>query len=148
MDDTNLIRQLRGDEGVEPCVYLDHLGFSTIGVGRLVDERKPGAGLRPVEIDFLLRNDIEDRKNALAARIPWFRGLDPVRQGVLLNMAFQLGTDGLLGFKNTLELVRRGDFIGAARGMLASKWAGQTPERAHRMAEQMRSGSWAFAPGT
>jgi len=46
----NLKRQLRGEEGVEPCVYKDHLGFDTIGIGRLVDKRKPGAGLRPSEM--------------------------------------------------------------------------------------------------
>jgi lysozyme len=145
--DTNLTRQLRGDEGVEPCVYKDHLGFDTIGVGRLVDKRKAGAGLRPVEIDFLLKNDIEDRKTRLAARLPWFPGLDPVRQGVLLNMSFQLGMDGLLGFVNTLALVQRGDYAGAAVNMLKSLWAQQTPERAHRMAEQMRGGVWQYARG-
>jgi lysozyme len=142
-----LTRQLKGDEGVKPQAYQDHLGFWTIGVGRLVDTRKPGSGLRPEEITFLLNNDIDDRINALGRRLPWFLQLDAARQGVLLNMSFQLGVDGLLGFKNTLRLVERGDYGQAADNMLLSKWAQQTPERARRMAEQMRSGQWQYAEG-
>lgn len=143
-----LTRQLRGDEGVKATVYKDHLGYDTIGVGRLVDSRKPGSGLRPSEIDFLLQNDIDDRIEALTRRLPWFQNLDDARRGVLLNMSFQLGVDGLMAFKNTLAMVESADYMGAARNMLQSKWATQTPERAARMAEQMRSGRWQFAKGT
>lgn len=145
---TELTRQLRGDEGVKAQAYQDHLGYWTIGVGRLVDARKPGSGLRPHEIDFLLRNDIDDRIEALTRRLPWFQNLDPARQGVLLNMSFQLGVEGLLGFKNTLRLVEQGEYARAAENMLLSKWAKQTPERAERMADQMRTGQWQYAEGT
>jgi lysozyme len=142
---TELSRQLKGDEGVKPCVYQDHLGFWTIGVGRLVDGRKKGAGLRPDEITYLLNNDIDDRINALTKALPWFQDLDDARKGVLLNMAFQLGTEGLLGFERTLALIRDGKYENAAAAMLQSKWAQQTPARAKRMADQMRSGLWQFA---
>jgi lysozyme len=144
---SELARQLKGDEDVRPCVYKDHLGFDTIAVGRLVDSRKPGAGLRPDEITYLLNNDIDDRIDALMRRLPWFQNLDDVRKGCLLNMAFQLGTDGLLGFKNTLALIRDGKYAEAAEAMLLSRWAEQTPARAKRLSEQMRSGQWQFAPG-
>lgn len=143
----NLVRQLNGDEGRKPCVYQDHLGFWTIGIGRLVDARKPGAGLRPKEMDYLLTNDIEDRVQQLTSRIPWFISLDEARQGVLLNMSFQLGVEGLMGFKNTLELVRQGKYVEAAAGMMQSKWATQTPERTKRLSDQMAAGVWQFAPG-
>jgi lysozyme len=137
-----LIKQLRRDEGDKPTVYSDHMGFQTIGVGRLVDARKVGAGLRPDEVSYLLNNDIDDRIDALMRKLPWFQNLDDVRKGVLLNMAFQLGTDGLLKFVNTLAIVRAGDYTRAATAMLQSLWAKQTPERAQRLAEQMRTGVW------
>lgn len=139
-----LTKQLRIDEGVKPQAYQDHLGYWTVGVGRLIDARKPGSGLRPSEIDMLLQNDIDDRIEALTRRLPWFQNLDDARKGVLLNMAFQMGVEKFMGFKNTLALVERGDYMGAARNMLLSKWADQTPERANRMAEQMRTGRWQF----
>jgi lysozyme len=141
---SELIRQLRGDEGVIPHAYPDHLGYLTIGVGRLIDKRK-GGGLRPDEISYLLNNDIDDRIEQLTRRIPWFQNLDDARRGVLLNMSFQMGVDGLLGFANTLELVRQGKYENAAHAMGQSLWAKQTPERAKRMAEQMRTGLWNYA---
>lgn len=137
-----LTEQLRRDEGVKPAAYQDHLGYWTIGVGRLIDSRKPGAGLRPDEIDYLLRNDIADRVAALQKALPWFDRLNDARRGVLVNMAFQLGTAGLLGFKSTLALVERGKYAEAADQMLKSKWATQTPARAKRLAEQMKTGEW------
>lgn len=138
-----LTAQLRRDEGQRPLAYQDHLGYWTIGVGRLIDSRKPGAGLRPDEIDYLLRNDIADRVEALQKALPWFAKLDQARQGVLINMAFQLGTDGLLAFRQTLGLVRDGKYAEAAVQMLKSKWAtSQTPERAHRLSQQMKTGEW------
>lgn len=144
---SELTRQLRGDEGVKATVYKDHLGYDTIGVGRLVDPRKPGSGLRSHEIDFLLQNDINERIDQLMRRLPWFQDLDDVRKGVLLNMSFQLGVEGLLGFKNTLAMVERGDYLKASEGMLQSLWARQTPERAKRMAVQMKTGEWQYAKG-
>ena len=137
-----LTEQLRRDEGTKATAYQDHLGFWTIGVGRLIDSRKPGAGLRPDEIDYLLRNDINDRVQALTKALPWFLALDEARRGVLVNMAFQMGTAGLLGFKSTLALVAAGKYAEAAEQMIKSKWATQTPARAKRLAEQMKTGEW------
>lgn len=143
------MRQLRGDEGERPTVYKDHLGFYTIGVGRLVDGRKRGAGLKPHEIAFLLNNDIDERIDALTRALPWFQNLDDARKGVLLNMSFQMGVEGLLKFERTLALVRDGKYENAAHAMLQSLWAReQTPERAQRMADQMRTGQWQYAPGS
>lgn len=144
-----LTRQLRLDEGVEPCAYTDSRGYLTIGVGRLVDRRRGrGAGLRLSEIDFMLANDIADRLKQLTKRLPWFADLDEARRGVLLNMAFQLGVEGLMTFTETLALVHAGEYAKAAEEMLDSTWATkQTPARAQRMAKQMATGVWQFQDG-
>lgn len=132
--------ELRGDEGYEECVYKDSLGFYTIGIGFLVDPRKKGAGLRPEEISFILKNRIGLIARELDLKLSWWRTLNPDRQRILLNMAFQMGVDGLLGFKNTLAMVKAGDFNSAADGMLHSLWAQQTPKRAKRLSDRMRAG--------
>ncbi len=67
---------------------------------------------------------------------------DP-RISVLLSMGYQMGLDGLALFNNTLAAMGAGSWDAAAAGMLASKWAKQTPNRAKRHAEQMRTGKWA-----
>jgi lysozyme len=59
-------------------------------------------------------------------------------------MAFQMGTAGLFAFTNTLSLIELGLYEEAAANMLKSKWATQTPARAKRLSEQMRTGNWVW----
>lgn len=136
-----LTRQLTRDEGEILHVYQDDLGYWTLGIGRLVDKRK-GGGITSEEAAYLLSNDIDRKQAELVKRLPWVATLDEARFGVLCNMAFQMGVDGLIGFKTTLGLVRDGKYEEAAEQMLKSKWATQTPERAKRLSEQMKTGQW------
>ena len=133
--------QLKRDEGEVLHAYQDHLGFWTIGIGILIDKRK-GGGLRPEESEFIFRNRLKLLDAELANRLPWISKLDPARKGVLINMAFQMGVAGLLGFKNTLALIQSGKYQDAAKAMLQSKWATQTPARANRLSRQMETGIW------
>lgn len=141
MDQALTIKQLREEEGEVLHAYQDHLGFWTIGVGRLIDKRK-GGGLTKEESAYLLANDIAKVEQELDSRLSWWRTINDARQAVLLGMAFQMGIGGLLGFKNTLKMIQAGDWQGAANGMLSSLWARQTPSRARRMSDQMRTGEW------
>ena len=104
-----LAEMLEKDEGRVRHAYQDHLGFWTIGVGRLIDQRK-GGGLSDDEIDLLLTNDIKRKTAEVAKALPWISGLNGARQAVLVGMAFQMGTEGLLKFKNTLAMVQAGDY--------------------------------------
>lgn len=133
--------QIKKDEGCVLYAYDDHLGYSTIGYGRLIDRRK-GGGISQDEAEYLLNNDIDRVLDELSWKLSWYDTLDDARQAVLLNMAFQLGVAGLLKFKNTLAYIEAGDYENAAANMLKSKWATQTPARAKRMADQMRTGQW------
>jgi lysozyme len=136
-----LLRQLQRDEGFKDHAYQDHLGYWTIGFGRLIDERK-GGHITLEEGLFLLNNDIDNKTEELLKRLPWVNDLDDARKGVLVNMAFQIGVDGLLKFKNTLELIKNGKYKEASDAMLDSLWAKQTPNRASRLSAQMKTGEW------
>jgi lysozyme len=85
---------------------------------------------------------VDTRIKALEAAFPWFKGMDEARKGVLVNMSFQMGVEGLKAFKNTLASVANGLYEKAAAQMLESLWASQTPERAKRLSEQMLTGEW------
>lgn len=137
----SLTEQLIAEEGEVLHAYKDHLGYLTIGVGRLIDPAK-GGGISKDESRYLLSNDIDDRIKKLTALLPFFKDLNEARQGALLNMAFQMGTDGLMNFKLTLTSISKGLYDEAASRMLQSKWATQTPARAKRVAEQIRTGEW------
>lgn len=140
---SNLIKQLTEEEGVILHAYEDHLGYLTIGIGRLIDERR-GGGLSIDEANYLLTNDIIEKTDEVENAIPFFNTLNDPRKAVLIGMAFQMGTAGLLKFTNTLKLIQLGKYKEAGRGMLRSLWARQTPERAKRMAKQMETGEWVF----
>ncbi len=134
-------QQLRDEEGEKLYAYQDHLGYWTIGVGILIDKRK-GGGLRKEESDFILRNRIRLQTAEVEKALPWSKDLDEPRKAVLVGMAFQMGLDGLLGFKNTLKMIERRQYKEAGAGMLNSLWAKQTQARAKRMAKQMETGQW------
>ena len=137
----DLKSQLLREEGAESCAYQDSLGYWTIGVGRLIDSRK-GGGLSPDEIDFLLENDIKTKTREVLLALPWASKLSEPRLGVLINMAFQLGIEGLLRFHRMLGSVEDGQYSEAVMEMLDSLWAQQTPKRAARLAKQMLTGEW------
>ena len=77
---------------------------------------------------------------ALDAQIPWWRRLSDPRQDVLAQMAYQLGTRGLMNFRKALAAMQSQQWALAAAEMLDSSWAIQTPERAARLAQQMHDG--------
>lgn len=136
-----LTAQLRRDESEVLHAYPDSEGFWTLGVGRLIDARK-GGGISAAESAYLLANDIQECLDDLDRRLPWYRQLDVARQGVLVNMSFQLGIDGLCAFKNSLGHIQARRWQQAHDALLDSLWAKQTPERAKRLATQMLTGEW------
>ncbi len=142
MISTELItRRLIADEGEVLHAYPDHLGYLTIGVGRLIDERK-GGGITQDESRYMLRNDIARRVAECEQRFDWWLTLDAVRQQVIVCMAFQLGTDGVAKFAKMCAALRQRDYAAAADEMVDSDWHEQTPARCERMASVMRSGVW------
>lgn len=127
-------------EGRIPYAYSDSLGYLTIGIGHLIDQRK-GGRLPDAIIDALFEHDLHEHANELFALLPWVRDLDPVRQAVLIDMFFNMRR-GLLGFKETLRHLEAGSWDAAAAAMLESKWATQVKTRATRLATMVRSGEW------
>jgi lysozyme len=135
----SLREQLIRDEGQVLYVYADSLGYQTIGVGRLVDQRR-GGGISAAESAYLLDNDLNRIRAEVKVALPWTVELDEVRRDVLHAMTFQMGIKAFLLFKTTLHLVKSARWRGAADQMLLSQWAKQTPARAARLARQMEIG--------
>jgi len=129
--------QLLKHEGLKLKPYRCPAGKLTIGVGRNLEAN----GISQKEAFILLENDILRCESELLDEIPEvYSGLNDNRKLVLLNLCFNLGITGLLGFKNTLAFVGAGDFERAANGMFASKWAKQVGVRSIELSELMRKG--------
>lgn len=137
---TILDHDLDGDEGTVAYMYLDSLGFATIGRGILIDKRK-GGKLLPEEIAFINQNRI-----ALilrdCQREPWYPAVasDPVRLAAVMNMQFQMGEQADEKFANSFAAIARKDWKAAAAGMRQSLWYKQTPKRAERVIKMIETG--------
>jgi lysozyme len=123
------------DEGDSPTLYKCTAGKWTIGVGRNLDD----VPLAKHERMYLLESDIS-RLITNAQIHDIIVNIDPVRQAVILDMAFNLGIKGLLKFKGMLEALKSGDYTTASLEMLDSRWATQVGHRATRLAYMMKSG--------
>lgn len=136
MNEELLRQDLIRDEGLRLKPYRCTAGKLSIGVGRNLED----VGISKSEAEYLLHNDILNVQIDLDRKLPWWRAMSEARQLVLANMAFNLGISSLLGFKNTLGAMERGDYEAAAVGMGASKWAVQVGPRATRLIKMMREG--------
>lgn len=133
-----LKNQLVLHEGLRLKPYRCTAGKLTIGVGRNLEDR----GISKKEALYLLDNDIDEVSAELSRRLPWFSDLNGPRKAVLIDMAINLGIDGLFKFKRTLAAVARGDYAEAAREMKDSQWYRQVKSRGVRLVAQMRTGEW------
>lgn len=129
------MKQLIEHEGIRTKMYLDSVGKVTIGVGRNLSDR----GISESEAYAMLHNDIQECEARLDLNLPWWKQLSDIRQRVLVDMCFNLGIQGLLGFHNTLNALANSNYQGTANGMRASKWAEQVGKRAERLARMMES---------
>ncbi|HEY3972305.1 MAG TPA: glycoside hydrolase family protein [Candidatus Sulfotelmatobacter sp.] len=141
--------QLRRDESERQFAYDDATGRTlgkgdrlqanlTIGVGRNLSAK----GLSQKERAYLLANDIADATADLAAHLPWALELDDARKGAMLNLVFNMGIRGVMGFPKFLAAMQAGDWATAKAELLDSEAARQEPDRIDRLALQIETGFW------
>lgn len=71
----------------------------------------------------------------------WF-AIGEVRRAALTDMAFQMGGTRFRSFRSMLSYLRMADYEAAALECLDSLYARQTPERARKVSEMIRTGVW------
>lgn len=126
-------------EGKRPTPYKDTTGHLTVGVGRNLD----AVPFSDDEMALMLDNDVTRVWKECSTRLLsyGFNALDDARQHVLMDMVFNMGTDGVLRFQKMLAAVAARDFDTAAREMLNSQWAKQVGDRATELAAMMKAGA-------
>jgi lysozyme len=133
---TPIERQLIRHEGIRLHPYRCSAGKLTLGVGHNLDAKPITERAALVILD----DDLAEVRRDLDRELAWWRSLDEVRQRVLMDMVFQMGITGLCRFVQTIDALRGRDSELTATRMLQSLWSQQTPARAERLAEMMRSG--------
>ena len=122
------VEQLKLDEGFRGEMYRCTESKWTIGYGLNLQ-----TGITEEEAAAILLLRIAKISRTLKERQKWLRTAPPEVLDVLTNMAYQMGLNGLLGFKRTLGHLRKEEYVEASMEMLESDWAIQTEERAKRL---------------
>lgn len=129
LNDNEVMSEIKRDEGLRLKPYYDSVGLLSLGYGRNL-QAKP---ISQAVADLMFIEDYQEAKANVKKALPWITILSPNRQSALIQMSFNLGINGLLGFKNMIRLMQAGDFRLAAEAGLDSKWAQQVPSRAKRI---------------
>ena len=135
----SLIDNLKFHEGFAARIYRDSLGYETIGYGFKVDclERdelllndNKAAPMSKEVAEQILILKIKKLRPRVFSALGWLEAKPLPVQECVLEMAYQMGLEKLLTFKNTLKFIELGEYQKAYENGLQSLWAKQTPARA------------------
>lgn len=147
------------EEGRRTTIYPDVSGWS-IGIGHLCIKtgtkaqgianlnkqlgRSTGGVITSAEIDKLFKADlvsVRSNINKVSILSSVYNAMNGSRRMALENMVFQMGAGGVANFTTALNLMLQGKYEDAAKQLLQSKWAKQTPGRAARIASIIKYGN-------
>lgn len=145
----SLLENIIAHEGYRREIYKDSLGKATIGYGFLVaalspDELKLNGGkTEPMSKEVaekILNLKVTKLQKRVLECLPWLSSKPQSIQDTILEMAYQLGLAGLLGFRHTLGCIEAGDYAQAAKNLRASLLYRQTPRRVEGYIKGLKNG--------
>ena len=125
-----VLSTIQAEEGFRGDPYQDTEGAWTVGYGTKLP-------LSESEATYLATERLQGKLDALVLAEPWTIGLTLQTREALLNMAYQLGVNGLERFADMLSALQAGDCDAAKAAALDSEWARQTPARAASVAARL-----------
>ena len=126
-----LVSTIEAEEGFRGTCYADSLGVETIAYGvRIPLTKTEGAAI--------LEGRLQEKEDELRAAWPPYDSQIIEVQAALLDLSYQVGAEGVLGFKKMLSALDRYDYATAAAEVIDSRLDHQTPRRAERVAAVFR----------
>ena len=134
----SLVENIKIHEGFRDRIYKDSLGKATIGYGFLVAALSPdelalnNGKAEPMSREVaekILNLKVSKLKKRVFQCLPWLQSKPQNVQDTLIEMAYQLGLAGLMGFRHTLGCIETGNYAQAAKNLRASLLYRQTPKR-------------------
>jgi len=114
--------------------------FSTAGFGHVIQkgEVEPEGGYTKEYWEGVFENDFKNAHDG-ALKLLGDSNVHPTAVGIVTEMIYQMGYNGVSKFTNTLKLIKDGRYQDASIEMLDSNWAKQTDERAIDLSQIMKS---------
>lgn len=102
------VRKFAYDDSTGKTITCKPVGNLTIGVGHNLEN-----GLDGQDVQYFLNKDLLAIVAAIQGYI-WYKACDPVRQSVLIDLAFNGGIVGLLRYPKMLAAIQKMDWETAA----------------------------------
>tara|TARA_B100000427_G_scaffold21282_1_gene16156 strand:- start:895 stop:1509 length:615 start_codon:yes stop_codon:yes gene_type:complete len=114
--------------------------FSTAGYGHVIQEGEvePEGGYTKAYWEGVFEKDFKNAHDG-ALKLLGDSNVHPTAVGIVTEMIYQMGYNGVSKFTNTLKLIKDGRYQDASIEMLDSKWAQQTEGRAIDLSKIMKS---------
>ena len=132
------IEKLKVNEGLVKHIYLDHLGFPTVGVGHLITKNdkehdKPiGTPVTYARVMELLHNDLTIVESEIYVLFPDFAKYKYQAQHAFADLLFNLGMSRLRKFKKMLKAAENDDIPDIVKEIVNSRYYKQVANRAER----------------
>ena len=136
-----LEKRIMDHEGFRKKSYADSLGKRTIGYGHLITEEdnfEEGIEYTKSELLNLFHKDLEKAREGANQLVGHMKELHIEAKNCIIEMVFQLGTQGVRNFKKLILALEEKDYFEAHVQMLDSRWSKQTPARCSELAEIMK----------
>ena len=131
----DLLKKIKEHEGFRSRVYKCTEGYDTIGYGFAVKDLELDEDIAE---EILLRK-LEKLIQRVRAKFKWLDTVPHEVQGVLVNMSYQMGVNGVSKFKKALHAMQMFQWKIAADELMDSRWARQTPNRAKELSNIIRN---------
>ena len=144
---SQLYKQLRNKSqwGMKPARELFPAGTDwtkgspwTVGIGYTKGVTVDST-MEQKQAEKITEGHVAELDGALHKAIPWYAEASFVTKTVLINMAYNMGLNGLLQFRNTLAYMGTKEWNKAARNMERSLWYKQVGSRARRMVARIET---------
>lgn len=143
---SDIINHFVHEEGFKLKAYKDSLGKPTIGIGHLLSNNPKDwdkfKNLVWTEEQALTQLEKDFNKAVKGAKelYPDFETYGSQVQLALVDMVYQMGKAGVAKFTTTNRHIKAREWDAAADQALKSLWARQTPNRAKRTTDKLRTG--------
>ena len=143
LDEKYIKESIKEAEGFRNKIYLCTEGFETIGYGHKCIE--PHWDKNKIytteELNKVFKDDFAITKELTLTLLQQYECafIQDEAYWVLCEMVFQMGRNGVSKFKNMFKALQKENYKLASKEMLDSKWYRQTPNRAKKLSNLMKS---------
>ena len=130
----DLLERIKHHEGFRSKVYKCTEGYDTIGYGFAIKDLVMSEDIA----EEILIDKITDLIYRVKKKFKWLDDSPYEVQGVLVEMAYQMGVSGVSKFKKALKYMEHSNWDKAADEMLLSRWHKQTPGRSQELSDIIR----------